>query len=63
MREAVHTLQGPLPDALAALMRTPGLMARTQARARAFREAHAWEQVARLHREVYERHLARTKNG
>ena len=63
VREAVHTLHGPLPDALAALMQAPELAARTQARARVFREAHAWERVARLHRELYERHLARTKNG
>jgi glycosyltransferase involved in cell wall biosynthesis len=63
VREAVHTLQGALPDALAALVQAPRLMTETQARARVFREAHAWERVARLHRVLYEGHIARTKNG
>lgn len=58
VREAVHTLRGPLPDALSELMRDPALAATTQARGRAFREAHAWERVARLHRDFYERQLA-----
>ncbi|HEX2659607.1 MAG TPA: glycosyltransferase, partial [Polyangia bacterium] len=62
VREAVHTLQGPLPDALSALMATPALATETQARAHAFREAHAWPSVARLHRELYERVVDGTKN-
>lgn len=62
VRDAVHTLRGPLPDALSELIAATELAAQTQARARAFRDAHAWPHIARLHRDLYESCIAQTKS-
>jgi glycosyltransferase involved in cell wall biosynthesis len=53
IREATHTLAGPLDRALDQLLADRELRDRTAARARRFCEENSWENVAKRHAELY----------
>ena len=57
LREAAHTLTGPLQIELEALLDSPTARAAISARAVAFREARSWRRVAGAHAELYRRAL------
>jgi glycosyltransferase involved in cell wall biosynthesis len=54
IREAVHTLRAPLPEALIELAANPALATQTTERARHFCRTHTWRRVAERHIELYE---------
>jgi glycosyltransferase involved in cell wall biosynthesis len=58
LREAAHTLTGPLRDELQALLQSPEQRAQIAARAEAFCEARRWPRVAASHAELYRNALA-----
>jgi hypothetical protein len=53
LREAVHTLRGPLVGELQALLASPGQRAAIAARAEAFCAERRWSRVAGRHVELY----------
>jgi glycosyltransferase involved in cell wall biosynthesis len=53
VRTAVHTLAGPLDEAISSALGSPALLEDTVARARALCEANSWPSVARRHAELY----------
>jgi glycosyltransferase involved in cell wall biosynthesis len=59
LREAAHTLAGPLREELEALLQSPERRAEIAARAEAFCEARRWPRVAASHAELYRSALAR----
>ncbi|HYP89352.1 MAG TPA: glycosyltransferase, partial [Polyangiaceae bacterium] len=57
LREAAHTLNGPLVAELAPLLESPEARREIAARAEAFRDARSWALVAGRHAELYRRAL------
>jgi glycosyltransferase involved in cell wall biosynthesis len=55
LREATHTLRGPLVQGLAEILERPDLAVAANRRADAFCEEHSWERVAERHERVFER--------
>jgi glycosyltransferase involved in cell wall biosynthesis len=58
LREAAHTLRGPLAAALAEMLDSPELAEAANRRADAFCEENSWERVAERHERLFERLLA-----
>lgn len=61
VRDAVHTLVGPLETALAGLLDDQALGSEVVARARRHLEAASWSQVAETHAALYRRLVARAR--
>lgn len=55
LREASHTLRGPLAPALSEILSSPELAEAANRRADAFCEEHSWERVAERHERLFER--------
>jgi len=61
LREAAHTLTGPLEAELQALLQSPARLATLAAQAEAFVQERSWSRVAGTHAELYRRALGRPR--
>lgn len=55
LREAAHTLRGPLAPALSEILSSPDIADAANRRADAFCEEHSWERVAERHERLFDR--------